>query len=334
MKKILGTIFNPFSFGDKKVDALKFADFRKLKDEEKTVEVCLSALGDIAADPSLLKDYISALPKQIMQNYDFWSGAIDAYPRALEHMPIGVADYDLLKKAVKAHWNLILHFEKKIELSQELVLSAFNEVRPNSYSLIKELPSRYINDEVIDRALDVSGKALELLPMSDRTRERCEKAFNNKRSVPKLSIVPDHFISEAICIKALSRCGSEIEHIPNRFVQTDEGKKLFYDIAAKMGKGLKYFPDEEKTPTRCLVSCQANPHDLEFVPDELKSDTLMVQAVARDESVLRYCLEDFEEMYLEGAFDFDVEHVQSTLKKHALEKTVSFIIKPIRSFVS
>ena len=161
---------------------------------------------------------------------------VHKYPYTIDYLPS--ASYQLWLEHTE---------EKKFEFEKIPVRHRTYELLGLFYSESYELPDGYLNDTVVDIALDKNPDVILHLTKQFKTADRFKRAFKAKseisvdeRDIPRNSkfwdqelanlaykyqwnirCIPSKFITKQMCLEVLSNIAALIEYIPKRYIDED-----------------------------------------------------------------------------------------------------------------
>lgn len=196
---------------------------------------------------------ILSLMPEAVRTYDMCLQAVRVDGKALQDVPAAFVDADMCLAALLTNERAFAHVPDRFKtpfLCREVVLRddslncryCFNSVpmlefvpeafrtsslceeaiAENFYAL-KAVPQELCTDDFYRKALRKYGGVLEFIPPERCTREFCELAFeaSHESPDPVLKHVPDAFLSEELCWKAVASDWRELESVPEQWC-TDE----------------------------------------------------------------------------------------------------------------
>jgi len=153
-------------------------------------------------------------------------------------------------------------------------------VEINAY-IIYFVPDRYKTKKLCALAVRKEGRTLKYVPAEIQTSELCTVAVD--RSPCALKFVNESLKTLELCEKAIKKYGENLEFVPDKF----KTKELCQTAVKESGWALGFVPDEMKTYELCTKAVKKNPDALKFVPDNLKTPELCHLAVSLRRRIIR-----------------------------------------------
>ena len=157
----------------------------------------------------------------------------------------------------------------KEKLTRERCLDA---VRRNG-AMLGDVPQNLLDEEMCIAAAGQDGIALAHVPAELRTRAVCEAALNSRKlswCPPSEREINDMYYGDDPLYKGRSWNEHPLKFIPEEFLS----EELCLAAVTRAGQALQCVPDKFKTPRVCEAAVRSDPAAIRFVPEALRTEEL------------------------------------------------------------
>ncbi|MBQ4567230.1 MAG: DUF4116 domain-containing protein [Desulfovibrio sp.] len=214
---------------------------------DKTYDICKTAVlsnGEaLEFVPGIYKDLDLCLSSFI--NSRDWRELIQFIPRSKRYELL-LSGYDCTSAPSGYTTNRLMmdYFFEDIIENKEFTYSRCLSMVKENYNYIQDIPSKYINKEIVLAAIG-SLSCLSNVCRGD---------------------IPTEFLTYGICLEACHACGCFIVTVPKKFIS----KEICLAAVRADPESLKYIPKTMKDYELCYEAAKSCCYALRYIPDRLK----------------------------------------------------------------
>lgn len=195
-----------------------------------TESLCIAAIKGSCRSSWEEKDIWNHIPEKML-TYDVCKAAVGCNRYAIEYIPNEWKTADLFFVAVKCFGDIL-----------------------------KYVPRSCQNEEMYLHSVSQNGVNLKYVPQSERTQEICMAAFNAQSNGAKsVEYIPDRFLDEEMCKRAVASEWKTIKVIPNHYRTTD--------VCLCALQHSKWVDMDEKNPDKSFLQFVND-----YIPDDISKN--------------------------------------------------------------
>ncbi len=139
---------------------------------------------------------------------------------------------------------------------------------------INKIPSKFVSEEHSKKAIEADGGYLEFVPVQYRTKDLCEKAFNNNPA-GSIEFIPSQFHTLEMHEKVIDIKPIYVGRIPED-VLSDE---IIYYAISKSAAALGGIPEERRTEEICAYATNISLSAFSHIPRKYRTYDICLKAV-------------------------------------------------------
>ncbi len=142
--------------------------------------------------------------------------------------------------------------------------------------VLKDIPERFITEEMCLKAIEVSEKAeyvMPFIPLLMFTPNVCTAAVNKYHDA--LKYFPDCCFDDKICMEAVNCFGNALEFVPIKF----QCPEMWETAVSQSGMNLQFVPEDKRSAELCAKAFENNKSSIKFIPEMYISEDMCLDAV-------------------------------------------------------